>query len=493
MRRGNLSKLVWKLLAKDKNTIFLRNPIMERINHIHLVGIGGSGMAGIAEVLFNQGFIVTGSDLVNTATVQRLRDLGVKIFIGHSTENIVGADAVVVSTAIDATNPEIQAAKALRIPIVRRAEMLAELMRFKYGIAVAGTHGKTTTTSLIASLLAEGGFDPTFVIGGKLNSAGSNARMGASRYFVAEADESDASFLYLKPMMSVVTNIDADHMSTYEGDFEKLKETFRQFIHHLPFYGLAIVCIDDPVVRSLLPSLARPVLTYGLTDEADVYAKNIVYCGLQTKFDVVRKNKTGVCSVTLNLPGRHNLLNALAAIAIATDVGVSDEAIQRSLLSFQGVSRRFQILGDLSIPHSRGCFTLVDDYGHHPTEVAATIAAARLAWPNRRLVMAYQPHRYSRTRDLFEDFTQVLSEVDTLLMLDVYSAGESSIQGVDSRSLCRSIRQRGKVDPIFVGQTGQLQENLLSVLQDGDILLFQGAGNIGYEAAKLAKTGLISC
>lgn len=462
---------------------------MERIKHIHLVGIGGSGMAGIAEVLMNQGFKVTGSDLAATSTTARLKDLGVQIFIGHTEEHVAGADAVVISTAIDPENPELLAAKILRIPIVRRAEMLAELMRFKHGIAIAGTHGKTTTTSLVASLLAEGGLDPTFVIGGRLNSAGSNARMGASRYFVAEADESDASFLYLQPMISVVTNIDADHMGTYGGDFEKLKETFIQFIHHLPFYGLAVLCIDDPVVVSILPAISRPIMTYGLTEQADIYAQNIQYCGLQTRFQVVRKNKNAALTITLNLPGRHNVLNALASIAVASEIGVSDDALQEGLLRFQGVGRRFQIHGDLSIPN--GHVTLVDDYGHHPREVAATIEAARLAWPGRRLVMAYQPHRYSRTRDLFEDFTQVLSEVDTLLMLDVYSAGEQAIQGADSRSLCRSIRQRGKVDPIFIGQPNQLINNLTSVLKDGDILLLQGAGNIGHEAAKLAQLGLL--
>jgi len=461
---------------------------MERINHIHLIGIGGSGMAGIAEVLVNQGFKVTGSDINHTSTIERLESLGAKITIGHQADNINGADAVVISTAINQQNPELLAAKDARIPIVPRAEMLAELMRFRHGIAIAGTHGKTTTTSLVASILGEGGLDPTFVIGGRLNSAGSNARMGASRYFVAEADESDASFLYLKPMISVVTNIDADHMSTYAGDFEKLKYTFTRFLHHLPFYGLAVLCIDDPVVSNILPQISRPIVTYGLTDEADIYATDIEWCGLQTKFKVIRKKQKESLPVTLNLPGRHNILNALAAIAIATEVGVTDNAIQKALQSFQGVGRRFQIHGEYNIPD--GKVLLLDDYGHHPREVAATIAAARQAWPDRRLVMVYQPHRYTRTRDLFEDFTQVLSDVDTLLMLDVYSAGEEVIQGADSRALCRSIRQRGKVVPIFVGKTINLAENLQSVLQDGDVVLMQGAGNIGHEAVKLAQAEL---
>lgn len=462
---------------------------MERINHIHLIGIGGSGMAGIAEVLLNQGFKITGSDMTAGPMTERLASLGAKISIGHQKENIQGADAVVVSTAISQENPELQAAKEARIPIVPRAEMLAELMRFRHGIAIAGTHGKTTTTSLVASILGEGGLDPTFVIGGKLNSAGSNARMGASRYFVAEADESDASFLYLKPMISVVTNIDADHMSTYAGDFEKLKSTFIRFLHHLPFYGLAVLCIDDPVVCDILPQISRPITTYGLDEKADIYATDIEWCGLQTKFTVIRKKQKEPLRVTLNLPGRHNVLNALAAIAIATEVGVTDTAIQKALISFQGVGRRFQIHGEYPI-QAAGKVLLLDDYGHHPREVAATIQAARQAWPDRRLVMVYQPHRYTRTRDLFEDFTQVLSEVDTLLMLDVYSAGETAIQGADSRSLCRSIRQRGKVDPIFVGETSQLADNLQAVLKDGDVVLMQGAGNIGSEAVKLAQAEL---
>ncbi|MAZ38612.1 MAG: UDP-N-acetylmuramate--L-alanine ligase [Legionellales bacterium] len=474
--------------SKRENLILIRNLSMERINHIHLIGIGGSGMAGIAEVLLNQGFKVSGSDINISANIERLQTLGATITLSHHAQNIENADAVVISTAIDAKNPELIAAKAARIPVVPRAEMLAELMRFRHGIAIAGTHGKTTTTSLVASILAEGGLDPTFVIGGKLNSAGTNARMGASRYFVAEADESDASFLYLKPMMSVVTNIDADHMSTYDGDFEKLKHTFIRFLHHLPFYGLAVLCVDDPVICEILPEISRPMLTYGFSEKASVYARNIVSQGLKTQFEVIREGQQKPLMVTLNLPGRHNVLNALAAIAIATEVGVADDAIQKALNAFEGVGRRFQIHGEYQLPV--GAVTLVDDYGHHPREVAATIEAARQAWPDRRLVMVYQPHRYTRTRDLFEDFTQVLSEVDMLLMLDVYAAGEAAIKGADSRNLCGSIRQRGKVDPIFIGKSENLMDSLASVLQANDVLLLQGAGNIGSEAGKLAQSQL---
>jgi UDP-N-acetylmuramate--alanine ligase len=376
----------------------------------------------------------------------------------------------------------------MRLPVVPRAEMLAELMRFKHGIAIAGTHGKTTTTSLIASILAEDNLDPTFVIGGLLNSAGTNARLGASKYFVAEADESDASFLFLKPMMSVVTNIDADHMSTYNGDFNQLKDAFLRFIHHLPFYGLAVVCVDDPVVAELVPQIARPILTYGFTPDVDVYAEDIVHEGTRTHFKVVRKYRNDALTVTLNTPGRHNVLNSLAAIAIATESGVSDAAIQRALAGFQGVGRRMQILGDFKT--SVGSVVLVDDYGHHPREVAATMDAIRKAWPDRRLVMAYQPHRYTRTRDLFDDFARVLSDVDVLLLLDIYSAGESPIQGVDTPSLCRTIRQRGKVDPIYVGKSEELFDALKGVLRDGDLLLTQGAGDIGSLATKLAAQEL---
>lgn len=468
--------------------IRLQNLSMDRIKHIHLVGIGGAGMGGIAEVLLNQGFKVTGSDLKPNAVTQQLASLGAHIHFGHDALNIDGADVVVMSSAIAADNPEIQAAKTKRVPIVPRAEMLAELMRFRHGIAIAGTHGKTTTTSLIASVLAEGGLDPTFVIGGKLNSAGTNARLGSSRYFVAEADESDASFLYLKPMMSVVTNIDADHMGTYGGDFNKLKDTFMQFLNHLPFYGLAVLCIDDPVVLEVSKQLARPMRTYSFNDDADVYATDIKYDGTKTHFTAVRHYLGNSLTITLNMPGRHNVLNALAAIIIATEVGVSDEAIIKTLAQFQGVGRRFQLLGQYQTP--RGEVLMIDDYGHHPRELAVTIEAIRKAWPARRLVMVYQPHRYSRTHDLFDAFAQVLSDVDVLLMLDVYSAGEAPIAGADSVNLCRNIRKRGKVDPVYIGKADDIEVDLDNMLIDGDILLFQGAGDIGQLAAKMAAIAL---
>jgi len=461
---------------------------MERIKHIHLVGIGGAGMGGIAEVLINQGFLVSGSDLKPNAVTQQLQALGATIAFGHDACHVDGADVVVVSSAVAPNNPEIVAAKTKRIPVVPRAEMLAELMRFRHGIAIAGTHGKTTTTSLIASVLAEGGLDPTFVIGGKLNSAGSNARLGTSRYFVAEADESDASFLYLKPMMSVVTNIDADHMGTYGGDFNRLKETFMQFLNHLPFYGLAVLCTDDPVIAELAPQLARPMRTYSFQETADVYAKDVRYDGTKTHFTAVRRYRQDELAVTLNMPGRHNVLNALATIIIATEVGVPDEAIARSLAQFQGVGRRFQLYGQFQTRH--GDVLLVDDYGHHPRELAVTIDAIRKAWPSKRLVMVYQPHRFSRTHDLFDEFAQVLSDVDVLLMLDVYSAGEAPIAGADSVSLCRTIRKRGKIDPIYLGKADDLAADLDNTLADGDVLLFQGAGDIGQLAAKMAAMEL---
>ncbi len=469
---------------KIPQQIRLQNLSMERIKHIHLVGIGGAGMGGIAEVLINQGFCVSGSDLKPNAVTQQLQVLGATVYFGHDAMHIDGADVVVMSSAIAVENPEIVEARARRIPVVPRAEMLAELMRFRHGIAIAGTHGKTTTTSLVASVLAEGGLDPTFVIGGKLNSAGTNARLGSSRYFVAEADESDASFLYLKPMMSIVTNIDADHMSTYGGDFNKLKDTFMQFLNHLPFYGLAVLCIDDPIVAELTKQLARPMRTYALTDDADVYATDIQYDGTKTHFTVVRRYRQDSLKITLNMPGRHNVLNALAAIIIATEVGVADDAIMRALAQFQGVGRRFQLYGQLQT--RSGEVMVVDDYGHHPRELAATIAAIRTAWPEKRLVMVYQPHRYTRTHDLFDEFAQVLSDVDVLLMLDVYSAGEQPIAGADSVSLCRTIRKRGKIDPVYVGKADDIHNDLDNMLSDGDILLFQGAGDVGQLAAKIA-------
>jgi UDP-N-acetylmuramate--alanine ligase len=464
-------------------TRLIEIPEMRRIRRIHFVGIGGAGMCGIAEVLLNQGYEVAGSDAKAGKTTDRLKSFGAEIFIGHDAAHIEKADVLVVSTAIDPSNPEVKAAQERRLPIVRRAEMLAELMRYRHGIAIAGTHGKTTTTSLIASILGEGGFDPTYVIGGLLNSAGTNAKLGSSRYFVAEADESDASFLHLQPMASVVTNIDADHMDTYGGDFEVLKRTFIEFLHNLPFYGLAVVCGDDPVVRELLPKIARPTITYGFDADNDVRATDVHQEGLQTHFTVHRLGREPL-RVTLNLPGLHNVLNSLAAIAIATDEEVEDSAIMSALGNFQGVGRRFQRLAEA------GGVQLVDDYGHHPREVAATIAAARQAFPGRRLVMMFQPHRYSRTRDCFEDFVQVLSTVDQLLLLDVYSAGEKAIAGADSRTLARSIRTRGLVDPVFVEKAEELAQLLPTQLRAGDVLLTQGAGTVGAIALELAQNGL---
>jgi len=458
---------------------------MRRIRRVHFVGIGGAGMGGIAEVLLNLGYQVSGSDLRDNATTRRLAELGARIWIGHAAEHIADSDAVVTSSAVTGDNPEVQAAHACRVPVVPRAEMLAELMRFRYGIAVAGTHGKTTTTSLIASLLGEGGLDPTFVIGGRLNSAASHARLGAGRYLVAEADESDASFLYLQPMLAVVTNIDADHLEAYEGDYARLRQTFLEFLHHLPFYGLAVMCLDDPGVREVLPRVTRPVCRYGLQAGADVRATDLRQEGLQMHFNVQRTDHDAPLPVTLNLPGRHNVLNALAAIAVASELGVSDGAIQNGLRHFAGIGRRFQVYGELPSPAGR--VLVVDDYGHHPREVAATLAAVREGWPGRRLVVAFQPHRYTRTRDLFEDFTQVLSEPDVLLVTEVYPAGETPIAGADGRSLCRALRARGQVDPVFVSSADALPEALAGVLNDGDLLLTLGAGDIGGVAPRLAR------
>ena len=458
-------------------------PGMGRIQRIHFVGIGGVGMGGIAEVMLNLGYQVSGSDLQQNAVTRRLADLGATVCLGHAAENIKDCDVVVISSAVKADNPEVVAAHAQRIPVVPRAEMLAELMRFRYGIAVAGTHGKTTTTSLIASVLAEGGVDPTFVIGGRLNSAGTHARLGAGRYLVAEADESDASFMHLQPMMAVVTNIDADHMETYQGDFQKLRQTFIEFLHHLPFYGLAVLCIDDPEVRNILADITRPVTTYGLSEEADIYATKVRQEGNRTFFQVHRRHHPETLDITLNMPGYHNVLNALAAIAVANEIGIDDDAIQRALENFQGIGRRFQIYGEYQA--AAGRILHVDDYGHHPSEVAATIKAIRQGWPQRRLVVAFQPHRYSRTRDLFEDFTRVLSEVDVLVLLEVYPAGESPIAGADGRTLARAIRMRGQVEPVFVEKVEELPVTLTGLLQDNDILLTLGAGNIGAVAAKL--------
>lgn len=461
-------------------------PEMRRIHHIHFVGIGGVGMCGIAEVLLNQGYQISGSDIRLSATTAHLESLGARIFIGHAAENVSHADVVVISSAVHDDNPEVAGAREQRIPVVRRAEMLAELMRYRHGIAVAGTHGKTTTTSLVASILAQAGKDPTFVIGGRLNRAGTNAKLGASRYLVAEADESDASFLHLQPMVAIVTNVDADHMDTYGGDFSKLKQTFITFLHNLPFYGLAVVCSDDPVVQELIPQISRPVVTYGFNDTADVRGYDIRQNGLQTSFTVARADREPL-EVTLNMPGRHNVLNALAAIAVATDEGVDDESIQIALAEFGGVGRRFQVLGKL--PVDGGEATLVDDYGHHPREVKAVIDAVREGWPERRVVMIYQPHRYTRTRDLYEDFVKVLNEVDQLLLLDVYAAGEDPIPGADSRSLCRSIRQRGK-EPIFVEHIDELPSMLQGLLQPGDLLLTQGAGSVTTVSHKIKQLDL---
>ncbi|MFQ3211829.1 MAG: UDP-N-acetylmuramate--alanine ligase [Candidatus Paceibacteria bacterium] len=451
-------------------------PEMRRIKRIHFVGIGGVGMCGIAEVLLNQGYEISGSDIKVSPVTQRLASQGAQVFIGHQDANVRGAHVVVVSTAVAEENPELVAARAHRIPIVQRAQMLAELMRYRHGIAVAGTHGKTTTTSLVAAILAAGGLDPTFVIGGKLTSSGTNAKLGASSYLVAEADESDASFLHLQPLTSIVTNIDADHMSTYEGDFNRLKKTFVEFLHNLPFYGLAIVCVDDPVVWEILPQVSRPLMTYGFDENADVKAINLHQKGMVTSFTVCRQGHKDL-DISLNMPGKHNVQNALAAIAVATDLEVGDEHIVSGLNEFSGVGRRFQVLGDY--PAQQGTATLVDDYGHHPREVSATIDAIRAGWSGRRLVMVYQPHRYSRTRDLYEDFVDVLSRVDILVLLDIYPAGEEPINGADGRSLCRSIRSRGQVDPIFVERGAAVAPVLENILCDGDLLLTQGAGDIG--------------
>lgn len=461
---------------------------MARIRHIHFVGIGGAGMGGIAEVLLNQGFTISGSDLSQNSVTKRLSQLGATIYHTHEANNVQKADVVVRSTAIAEENPEIQAAHEMHIPIVARAVMLGELMRFRYGIAVAGTHGKTTTTSLITSIFAEGGFDPTFVIGGLLNSTGSNARLGGSHYLIAEADESDASFLHLHPMMAVVTNIDADHMETYHGDFNQLQQTFLDFLQHLPFYGLAVMCYEDPVIQQVLPKVSRPVMTYGFHSNADVYAYDVRQIETKNYFKVRRTPQHPILDITLNLAGEHNVLNALAAITIATEVGVPDEAIQSALAKFAGVGRRFQIYGDYETPC--GKVMLIDDYGHHPREITATLRAIRAAWPSRRLVMAYQPHRYTRTRDLFDDFAQVLQEVDVLFLLEVYSAGEQAIPGANSRTLCQAIRQRGKLNPIFITHADELASSLSHVLKDNDILLTQGAGDIAGISAKLATKQL---
>ncbi|MFH1493638.1 MAG: UDP-N-acetylmuramate--L-alanine ligase [Pseudomonadota bacterium] len=457
-----------------------------KVKNIHFVGIGGSGMSGIAEVLLNQGFKISGSDLSANATTQRLAKFGAKVFKGHDASNVSNADVVVTSTAVKEDNPEVVAARERNIPVVPRAMMLAELMRFKQGIAVAGTHGKTTTTSLIASILAEAGMDPTFVIGGRLEAAGTNARLGTGDFLVAEADESDASFLMLNPILAVITNIDQDHMETYGHDFNRLKQAFVDFTQHLPFYGMAVVCVDDPVVREIMPRITKPVWTYGLSEDAKVRATKVKASHGQMKFTVVRVNgKTSKLDITLNLPGMHYVLNALAAIAVASEVGASDTAIVKALAEFKGVGRRFERYGEVSLP-AGGNFTLVDDYGHHPVEMAATVEAARGAFPDRRLVLAFQPHRYTRTRDLFEDFVKVLSSVDALLLTEVYPAGEAPIVAADGRALARAVRVAGKVEPIFVENVSEFPEAVQAMVQDGDVVLVMGAGSIGQVAHNLA-------
>ncbi|KFI21512.1 UDP-N-acetylmuramate--L-alanine ligase [Nitrosococcus oceani] len=459
-------------------------PMMRRIRRIHFVGIGGVGMGGIAEVLLNLGYQISGSDLRKNQLIQRLLSLGAQIRIGHDPQHIEGCDVVVVSSAIDENNTEVSAARGRLIPVVPRAEMLAELMRFRYGIAVAGTHGKTTTTSLIAGILGEANLDPTFVIGGQVNSIGANSRLGKGEYLVAEADESDASFLLLQPLLAVITNVDADHMDAYGGDFTALKAAFLEFLHHLPFYGLAVVCLDDPVLRELLPGIGRPVLTYGTCKEADYHLRELKQTQGQTQFQVARPGKDNWLTVVLNLPGAHNALNALAAIAVAHELGIADSAIQRFLKGFSGIGRRFQCYGEIATP--AGKVLLVDDYGHHPRELAATLEAIRAGWPERRLVVIFQPHRYTRTRDLFEEFIRVLSQVDVLLLLEVYPAGEAPIGGADSRALWQAIQTHGQVSPILVEDKEIIGEMLFDLLQEGDLLLTVGAGDIGALARRLS-------
>jgi UDP-N-acetylmuramate--alanine ligase len=458
-----------------------------KVKNIHFVGIGGSGMSGIAEVMSNLGFGISGSDLADNATTRRLAGLGIRISTGHAGEHVLGADAVVVSTAVKEDNPEVIAARERKVPVVPRAQMLAELMRFKQGIAVAGTHGKTTTTSLVASILAEGGMDPTFVIGGRLNAAGANARLGSGDFLVAEADESDASFLMLSPVISIVTNIDADHMETYGHDFGRLKQAFVDFLKRLPFYGVAVLCADDANVREIMPQVAKQIVSYGIDPTANVRAENIVACDGRMQFDCVRVNgSVSRFAVSLNLPGMHNVLNALAAIAVASELGVTDAAIIKALADFKGVGRRFQRYGEVPIPGG-GQFTLVDDYGHHPVEMRATIAAARGAFPGRRLMLAFQPHRYTRTRDCFEDFVRVLNSVDALVLSEVYAAGEPAIVAADGRSLARALRVAGKIEPVFVEDIADMPQSILDVARDGDVVITMGAGSVGGIPGKLVN------
>ncbi|UFS56188.1 UDP-N-acetylmuramate--L-alanine ligase [Comamonadaceae bacterium M7527] len=458
------------------------------IKHIHFVGIGGSGMSGIAEVLMNLGYTVSGSDLSEGASVQHLRAMGATVHVGHDAQHIVGAHAVVTSTAVKADNPEVVAARTLLIPVVPRAVMLAELMRMKKGVAIAGTHGKTTTTSLVASVLAQAGADPTFVIGGRLNSAGTNAKLGTGEYIVVEADESDASFLNLLPILSVVTNIDADHMDTYGHDFGNLKKAFVEFLHRMPFYGAAVVCVDSPAVRDILADIARPVVTYGLSDDAQLQATDIRAVGGQMHFTVKRRMPEALpdMPVVLNLPGQHNVLNALAAIGVAYEIGLADADVQAALAAFTGVGRRFQLYGDVTLPQG-GLMTVVDDYGHHPVEMAATLAAARGAYPGRRLVLAFQPHRYSRTRDCFEDFVKVIAQADAVLLTEVYAAGETPIVAADARALARAIRVGGVLEPQFVESVTDLAQTALASAQDGDVLLCMGAGSVAAVPAQVLE------
>ena len=458
------------------------------IKHIHFVGIGGVGMSGIAEILFNLGYTISGSDQADSATLQRLASLGIQTYIGHAAVQVEGADAVVTSTAVQASNPEVQAARDKRIPVVPRALMLAELMRLKTGIAIAGTHGKTTTTSLVASVLAEAGLDPTFVIGGRLNSAGANARLGQGDYIVVEADESDASFLNLLPVMAVVTNIDADHMETYGQDFGRLQQAFVDFLHRMPFYGTAILCTDDAAVRAIVPQVTCPITSYGFDEGAEVRALNVRAVAGQMHFTVQRRNGLVLpdLAVVLNLPGRHNVLNALSAIAIAVELNIADDAVLRALAEFKGVGRRFQRYGDLPGCNG-GTFALVDDYGHHPAEMAATLAAARGAFPGRRLLLAFQPHRFTRTRDCFDDFVKVIAQADAVLLAEVYAAGEAPIVAADGRSLARALRVAGRIEPVFVDDINNMAQTIVMNAQDGDVVLCMGAGSIGAVSAKVVE------
>jgi len=459
-------------------------PEMRRVKQIHFIGIGGAGMCGIAEILLNEGYHISGSDIAESAVTHRLACAGAKVFIGHKAENITGASVVVISSAIRDDNPEVVAAKEARIPVIQRAQMLAELMRFRHGIAVAGTHGKTTTTAMVSMIYAEAGLDPTFVNGGLVKSVGTNAHLGRSRYLIAEADESDASFLHLQPMISIVTNIEPDHMDTYHGDFDEMKQTYVNFLHNLPFYGLAVLCADDADLMSLVPQVGRQVITYGFSENADYRIEDYQQTGFQGHYTVICPSGERI-DVLLNVPGRHNALNATAALAVAKEEGIKNEAILAALADFQGAGRRFDQLGQFIRPN--GKVMLVDDYGHHPTEVGVTIQAARQGWENKRIVMIFQPHRYSRTRDLFDDFVQVLSQVDALIMLDVYPAGEAPIVGADSKALCRSIRNLGKVDPVLVSDTAQLGEVLDHLIQDGDLILAQGAGSVSKLSRQLVE------